>query len=158
MGEQFYSGCWGKQCFMRGDFLHPITRAWQTRIHHSTRQRPVKVAKGWLMKLQFTSDILERLMQAYSGETMAHEERVRSHLARMEHSPAHVPDRRVRPRTGDSPPIRSTAAASSPPGESRDTTTAMGEGTTTWGSGQEEAAGNEETTVPTFPWLKRSLH
>ena len=45
-------------------------------------------------------DILGRPMQTYSGETMAHEARVRSHLARMEHSPARVPDRRVRPRTG----------------------------------------------------------
>ena len=32
-------------------------------------------------------DILGRLLQAYSGETMAHKDRVRSHLTRMEHSP-----------------------------------------------------------------------
>ena len=47
-------------------------------------------------------DILGRLLQAYSGEAMAHEDRVRSHLALMENSPFGAPDRRVRPRTGDS--------------------------------------------------------
>ena len=47
-------------------------------------------------------DILGRLVQAYSGETMAHEARVRAHLARMEHSPYHL-SRRVRQRTEDGP-------------------------------------------------------
>ena len=47
-------------------------------------------------------DILGRLSQAYSGETMAHEARVRAHLSRMEHSPYHLP-RRVRQRTDDGP-------------------------------------------------------
>ena len=33
-------------------------------------------------------DILGCLMQEYSGETMAHDARVRAHMARMEHSPS----------------------------------------------------------------------
>ena len=39
-------------------------------------------------------DILGRLMQEFSGETMAHDARVRAHMASMEHSPF----RRVRAR------------------------------------------------------------
>ena len=39
-------------------------------------------------------DILARIMQEYSGETVAHEARVRAHIQRMEHSPT----RRVRAR------------------------------------------------------------
>ena len=45
-------------------------------------------------------DILERLAQAFSGETMAHEARVRAHLSRMEHSLYNLP-RQVRQRTDD---------------------------------------------------------
>ena len=58
-------------------------------------------------------DILGRLLQSYSGETMAHEDRVRSHLARMEHSPFQIPARRVRQRTDSGPPEDNTASASS---------------------------------------------
>ena len=50
-------------------------------------------------------DILEMLMQTSSGETMAHEARVRSHLARMQHSHSytHRPDGRVRRRVESGP-------------------------------------------------------
>ena len=50
-------------------------------------------------------DILARIMQEYSGETMAHEARVRVHMQRMERSPI----RRVRAcRRGSVPALVET--------------------------------------------------
>ena len=91
-------------------------------------------------------------MQTYSGETMAHEARVRAHLARMQHSPTHVPDRRVRRRTEGGSPLQAMAATSSAPGESRNATVARENEITARGSDHEEVGGGG-TAVPTFPWL-----
>ena len=60
-------------------------------------------------------DILGRLLQSYSGETMAHEDRVRFHLARMEDSPFQINARRVRQRMDNGLP-EDNATEEMPPG------------------------------------------
>ena len=97
-------------------------------------------------------DILGRLLQAYSGETMAHVERVRAHLSRIEHSPLQVPPRRVRERTDDGPQGGVSAAASSSTGENIGANTPGGEAPQQAGTEPDVDDNGGETTA-VFPWL-----
>ena len=105
-------------------------------------------------------------MQNFSGETMAHEARVRSHLARMEYSPTHTPVRRVRPRMGEAASSASgqgggalfypeAGVVGSRPRGSEDTATntATAEAVSEGAGDTLERSDEVEATLPTFPWL-----
>ena len=143
MGEPSCNGCWGKRCFTHEDFHRQTIHVQKTHLHRSTRQRPAEARRNsqrLVDEVTVHCDILGRLTQTYSGETMAHEAKVRSYLARMQHSPTHI---RRRIESGSPPPAMT--AASSAPGENTTTTVIRENETAVSGSDHEEVGGEGGT-------------
>ena len=150
-GGQSYNGCWGKLCSMPEDSRHQTTHALQTHTHRSIQKKHGVAAKDWWTKSRFTVTCWVACCGHIVG-TMAHEDRVRSHLSRMEHSPFQTPERRVRPRTDDGPHGNSTAAASSLPGKNTGLNTTRGGRLPEGGDGPEAADNMAE------PWITIRVH
>ena len=80
---------------MPEEWRRPTVPMWGTRAPPLNVGEATRASQRLVDEITIHCDILGRLMQSFSGEAMAHDDRIRAHLSRMEGSPI----RRVRQRT-----------------------------------------------------------